>query len=350
MDKLKPYLAVVKKYHFWILCGVIAFVGLGSWYMTQASLQEERETNLKEIETGYSTTGQINSKVNPPNPDVHQAMELRIRDLQNYVKGVWQTQYDHQKNTILIWPSELTAKFRRAVEPLRPIEAKVAFPTPAPAELPRDLRSEYANYVENELPKLAEIIGARWTAVAADDGSGFGGGQYGAGTSYSQSSSSQYGAGAPGAQGPYGGPETRVPLEAPVVEWTQADQSQLMAKFHWAKQPGGVPTTLQVLYAQEDLWVLKNLMEIINKTNDGATERHKAYIKAIGSIQLGRDAAGRNGLITPVLSASESGAPGAYPGAGGVPGAEGGYPGGDMAGSQPGIPGSEMDPTSMYGQ
>lgn len=347
MDQVKNILGQIKKYHFWVLCGVIAFVGLGSWYMTQASLQEEREANLKEIESGYSTTNQLNSAVNPPNTIVHEAMELRIRELQDHVKEVWQNQYNHQKDTILIWPSELTAKFRRAVEPLRPIEAKVEFPTPDSQEIPRDLRSEYANYVENELPKLAKIIGARWTAVTADDGTGFGGGQYGSSARYGQASGTQYG---PSARGPYGegGPNAGVPEEAPVVEWSQADQAQLMAKFTWTKQPGGVPTTLQVLYAQEDLWVLKNLMEIINKTNDGATERHKAYLKAIHSIQLGRDAAGRNGLITPVMAASDQ--TGAYPGASGIPGAEGGYPGqGAMTGStQPGMPSPEGGP-SMYG-
>jgi hypothetical protein len=311
MDQIKTALAQLKRYHFWVLCGVIAVVGLGSWYMTQASLHTEFEANKGEIDGVYSTVGTLLSQTNPPNPNVHQGMDLRIRDLQQYVMAVWQTQYEHQKTTILAWPNELTKKFKGAVEPLRPIEAKFnEYPTPGDKEILPDLRREYANYIEVELPKLAEVIGARWTAVApVSDAYGDGGSaMYGSdSTSYGGSDAGSYGA-AYGASsyGPsaYGqGPSGRAQpaVAPPVVEWSSSNQGQLMAKFNWAKQ-GGVPTTLQVLYAQEDLWVLKNLMEIIKKTNDGATERHKAYIRKIESIQIGREASGRTGRITPVTA------------------------------------------------
>jgi hypothetical protein len=305
MDQIKTALAQVKRYHFWILCGVIAVMGLGSWYMTQASLHTEFEANKTEIDGTYTAVGQLLSTANPPNPNVHQGMDLRIRDLQDYVMAVWKTQYDHQKTTTLIWPQELTRPFLRAVEPLRPIEEKFnVFPTPPEQEIDPDLRREYANYIEMELPKLAEVIGARWEAKAPTGSSGFGDGMssYGGdsssyGPSYGDAGatygSSSYGYGAAGAGG------VKQPVELPVVDWNTSNQGQLMAKFNWAQQ-SGVPTTLQVLYAQEDLWVLKNLMEIIKSTNDGATERHKAYLRKIESIQLGREAAGRTGRVTPI--------------------------------------------------
>jgi hypothetical protein len=301
MDQLKTALAQAKRYHFWILCGVIAVVGLGSWYMTQASLHTEFEANKGEIETTYTTAGQLTSQANPPNPIVHQGMDLRIRDLQQNVMEVWKNQYDHQKTTILAWPVELTARFKRAVEPLRPIEAHFnVFPTPSEKEILTSLRQEYANYIEDELPKLAKVIGARWEATAPA-GNSFGdgaGGTFGGPTAFGPTPSFGDG-GAYGAAGQDG--MAKEPVEQAVVDWNPSNQGQLLAKFNWSQQ-GGVPSTLQVLYAQEDLWVLKNLMEIINKTNDGATERHKAYIRKIESIQIGREAAGRTGQITPVLA------------------------------------------------
>ena len=33
MDQLKVGLAVVKKYHFWILCGFILIAYLGMWFL-----------------------------------------------------------------------------------------------------------------------------------------------------------------------------------------------------------------------------------------------------------------------------------------------------------------------------
>jgi hypothetical protein len=306
MDQIKTALAQLKRFHFWILCGVIAAMGLGSWYMTQASLHTEFEANKTEIDGTYTIVQQLNSQQFPPNPNVHQGMGLRIGDLQQSVMAVWKSQYDHQKKSTLMWPQELTREFRRAVEPLRPIEEKFAeYPTPDEKEIKKELRQEYANYIYNELPKLAEVIGAKWEAVAP-----VGGGGFGEGPSYGGDMSSSYGP-SYGASSPMSGPSygaggvggAKLPEETSVVDWNASNQGQLMAKFNWAQQ-GGAPTTLQVLYAQEDLWVLKNLMEIIKNTNDGATERHKAYIRKIESIQLGREAAGRTGRITPIAAAA----------------------------------------------
>jgi hypothetical protein len=326
MDQVKTALAQLKKFHFWILCGVIAFMALGSWYMTQASLNKEFEANKTEIEGGYTTAQGLNQQTNPPNPNVHEGMQVRIRELQQLVAAAWKAQYDAQKDTILKWPSgpdELTPRFIRAVEPLRPIEEKFPeFPTPPEKEINADLRREYANYIKEELPKLAEVIGAIWKATAPAAGSGgyggmsgyggYEGGGYGTGDvsgSMPDTAYGGYGAGGYGSSGygPGGQPMAKIPQ--PVVEWSSGNQSQLMTKFDWSQQMGGVPTTLQILYAQEDLWVLKNLMEVIRKTNDNATERHKAFIKQIESIQLGREAAGRTGQITRV-SATPMGAMG----------------------------------------
>lgn len=298
MDKVKEILGHLKRFHFWILCGVIGLVGLGSWYVTKASLYDEFTANKGEIEGGYSTVSSVRSTPNPPNPKIHQAMEERVRALQANVAAVWQAQYEHQKNTILTWPSgpdELTPQFIRAVEPLRPIETSVPAPAPGQSELlSSDLRYMYANYVEAELPKLAKIIGAQWGATAPSGRGGFAAG-YGGEAAYDSTAS--YAAGAEG----YGSGRPR-PRQEFVVDWSTADQSQLLGKFTWTGQRDSLPTTLQVLYAQEDLWVLKNVMEIINRTNDGATERHKASIKRIDSIQIGREAAGRRGQITPIAA------------------------------------------------
>ena len=68
--------------------------------------------------------------------------------------------------------------------------------------------------------------------------------------------------------------------------------------FDWSNQPDQSPTTLQVLYAQEDLWVLTSLMHIIRQTNGQVESRHEAVVKTIETILIGRHAPPRSGQVT----------------------------------------------------
>ena len=40
MDQLKQALNVVKKYHFWILCGLIVLLYVGVWFMSTSSMSQ----------------------------------------------------------------------------------------------------------------------------------------------------------------------------------------------------------------------------------------------------------------------------------------------------------------------
>ena len=73
----------------------------------------------------------------------------------------WDGRFREQED-VLKWPQELLPDFIAAVEPLKPIEAKVEFPTPPNQELKMEFRNRYRDYIRKELPKLAEIIGSEW--------------------------------------------------------------------------------------------------------------------------------------------------------------------------------------------
>jgi hypothetical protein len=75
-----------------------------------------------------------------------------------------------------------------------------------------------------------------------------------------------------------------------IVAWDPSDQARLLnTRFDWKKMPGGRPRTLDILYAQENLWVMQALMRIIAVTNEGATARYNAVVKDIKYIQMGRE-------------------------------------------------------------
>jgi hypothetical protein len=145
----------------------------------------------------------------------------------------------------------------KAVTPLNPIE-KVNFPTPVAEEMPTRLRERYRDYIKEELPLLAKIIDAHWTAQEANISgmtgemgmpSGFG--NYGAMSAMSSMSAAMPNStmSVPGTMGT--DPITGKPIvDTSKVLWQTQDQSSLMAQYDWrARNNDRLPTTLDVLYA-----------------------------------------------------------------------------------------------------
>jgi hypothetical protein len=212
---------------------------------------------------------------NVPNEHSHKQMDQLVQNTLQLVVAAWTKQYSKQE-PIFTWPAELGDDFVAAVRPLKPIEAKVEFPTPANKELNVDYLRAYRDYVDRLVPDLAEDIGTVWLANKAA--------QPGMETT-------------PGAVTP--GQMQRGKQKAPIVLWEGSDQARLFGThFDWSSQPDAAPTTLQMLYAQEDLWVYRALMSIIAATNRGARERHEAVVKSIETILIGRAAVGLAGQIT----------------------------------------------------
>ena len=95
--------------------------------------------------------------------------------------------------------------------------------------------------------------------------------------------------------------------EETVVDWFPDNQKDLIDNhFDWSHQQDNVPTSLQVLYAQEDLWVLDALLNIISETNAGVTLKSQAAVKRIEHIHLGKNVAGP--IVATAATDAEGGA------------------------------------------
>lgn len=176
----------------------------------------------------------------------------------------WGKQYEYQQK-VLKWPRELGEDFLVAVRRLQPIETKVRFPTPPSQQLKSELRHLYAAYANHQLPKLGEVIRSRWNP---------------------QSNATEK-EGVPERRNQSNPDPERTPE---VVHWSPVNQARLVKDhFDWSSQPDGAPSTLQLLYAQEDLWVLEVIVRIIRKTNGDSRSNEDAVVKAIESILIGRD-------------------------------------------------------------
>lgn len=277
MEQIKKLLAPVKKYGFWASCGVILLASTAMWYKASSGLENEAESNLSAINAKYQAAQSIASKQKHPNEHSNKEMDALIeRTLQSVVEA-WDKQYSFQE-TILRWPRDLEDDFISAVTPLKPIEAHIDYPTPLDQELKVDFRHRYANYVDNLLPRLATLVGSTWLSK--------------------RDSAMTSGA-------PVGSADNQPQV---LVQWNSSDQARLLAThFDWSKQPDSAPTTLQILYAQEDLWVLTALMSIIRQTNGDIDSRHEAVVKTIDSVMIGRAAIGRSGRIIRLQGGAASG-------------------------------------------
>ncbi|WP_199186978.1 hypothetical protein [Blastopirellula marina] len=290
MDKVRVFLAAMKKYGFWVSIGAIFCGALGVWWYSAMTIDADFAKQKSDIESKKSSAAQIASTPEHPNEKFAAGMEEWLNRYRQDIAKSWQYQWDSQQKE-LVWPKELNAgriDFAATVNSVlqnRPIEA-------VPDEelvkgrtgLTTSLCELYRDYIKEELPKLAEQIGAEWNAK---EGVGGGFGPGGGGFEMGGGDFAFEGGGMPMMGGmPIGGEGMK---KRPVVDWDPANQQMIQSKiFDWSKRPNNRPTPREVLYAQEDLWVLENLMRIIKAVNGDTTEHHLAAIKRIEAIELGK--------------------------------------------------------------
>ena len=294
MDQLKDILGILKKHHFWVICGVLVIIGFGTWYSASAALKNEEKINRGKWEDAKKKADALTGQgvetgvgIKHPNDETFAETNKLIDQLKKNVKEAWEAQYQKQKD-ILVWPESLPPQFRAAVDPLRPIEKLVTFdpgatpPTPTDQEISIDLCEMYRNFITGHLPTLADRIGAKWGATAAAGNRSFGGAAESSEGSYDSSAFDSSRGGASDSSDPN-----------IIVDWSTANQSAILQKISYypgQESKGNVPTTLQLLYAQEDLWVISSLLDIIKRTNGDVDGQWQAKIKQVRSILIGADA------------------------------------------------------------
>ena len=349
MDKLKPVLRNLAKYHFWVISAVITLVGLLVWYYAYSNLTQQFAERSSKINSSYDTLENVKKIANHPNDQSHLLMGRNVDATLRSVTSAWQLQYEYQQS-LLVWPlDQLQQDFGDAVNHLRPIEKL----DPKENKIAMGLRDRYRNYIRNVLPRLADHVQAAWQVdTSLSSGSSRSGGMSGMG-GFGGSAGPAAGAGAGGKQ------DSDAPEKDIVVDWNAANQKAIASRYDWSSEP---PSTQMILYAQEDFWVINSLLDIIARTNDGADANYKAAIKQIESIDIGAMAvAGYGGNIMtgsssmsggsmgPSAGGGMSGMPGGGGGMSGMPGGGGGMSGQPSGGGMSGMPGGGGGMSGMPG-
>jgi hypothetical protein len=330
MEDLKKYLGVLAKHSFWIVTAIVLILSTVFFYLTKTSLDESITSRISALNASYNKINDVKGKVTThPNDYSHKEMDQRLTRLKEDVDRAWEFQYDRQKE-LLTWPTEafFEPRTHEIFDSLRPFEKKVPFPIPDKPPAPLDSitendRNVYRNYIAPEFPSLARRIGSTWKYTLDPK----------------TMAPTQGGFGPPPGAGGFGPPgygaATTTQDSRDLVRWSEDSQKALAsAVLPWFSRPSP-PTIHEIYYAQEDIWILRGLMDIIATTNAGAQENFQAIVKEIEWIRTGSKTSRDVGNLWQAGSQGQSG--GSPYGGGGPPA---GYSGGGSGGMPAGYGGA----------
>lgn len=309
MDQLRIALTWLRRYHFWVLCVIVAAVAIGCWYSAAGALTQQFKANQAKIKREFDSQAQLARQQFHANDQVNQRQQEEIKKQADSVLRTWDTLYKRQEEEALQWPKEFDETFLKGVESLK-FEDEISY----------SLREQYFNYIKNHFPELPKIVGAK-PITDADRG-----GRVGRGMMPSE----RFGPEVPGQRGTQDGSDDDSNY---LVEWL--DQAHVRDELQWPQ----LPSSLEIWKVQEDLWVYQTLLQIVADTNQGADRRSNVPVRVIESLEVGTVAAQGSNTTGRILNPST----GTNPSMGGM----GGFPGG--GGEAPGASFSEGPPPGTWG-
>ncbi len=281
MGQLKEQLAVVMRYGFWIGVGFVTITSIAVWYLSTSSLQAEADSQQSKIKSAFASVTSLQGELSThPNAKSHEKMQALIETREDEVLQAWTEMYARQRG-LLTWPQELQQDFVDEFKDLIPIERYIPYPA-EDLEKEATLLNRYRYYIGLILPEIATIARAEWNAQfdptfnpSLDDTSGI-----------------------------RNLLKPRITVSGtknePLVQWSAGSQQQLLTDlFPWR---GSRPSTLQVYYSQENVWILKQILQIIDTVNIDAKEAFEAKIREIKTIKIGRSVNVSPGSIKQVAS------------------------------------------------
>ena len=256
MDQLKQFIAVVKKQHFWILCGLVVLIGLVMYSVAGSKMAATYSQSKSKISTVSDGLGGLIHGEHP-NREWAEQVQKKTDDLRNNVRDAWEALYNSQKQRVFVWPPALGTDFISAFNASRrriPIRGRWS-----------SYCERYQGFVKTELRHLGQVVDADWVKEGED-------------TPRHR----------PGMRVP-AGPETEStadPQKIFTVNWDAEDQNRLMLAYDWQD----APSPLDVRYAQEEVWVMDAICHAIARTNTGARGPYEAVVRDINKMLIGYDA------------------------------------------------------------
>ena len=313
MDQVKDFLAVALKHGFWIGVSVVLLGTVGIWFMSVSSLDDERESKNSKIKGNASTITKYRGEMSDqPNDLSHQRMQDLIDTREDEVLDAWQMVFDAQRD-ILTWPEVMQDEFLNEFKFVKDADGNITEQLKLPFEkyqeysatedtnkLPPSLLRRYARYIGDTLPEYAEIAGAEWTAEfnakSGGMGMGMGMGMMGMGME-------ALGGSGAGAQDR----DITGDVKEPLVQWTTGSQDAVLKDLFPWRSKKDYPSELDVYYSQENLWILRQLLQIVAEVNGDAEQAIEAKIREIKKLSIGASVSFTEGSISEPGSRASTG-------------------------------------------
>src|SRR5262245_58205498 len=116
MDKVKLYLEMARKHHFWILCALAAIVGLFAWYSASGKLLAQFNQDKATIESALQSVEK--SDPTQPHADWPAGKNKESEAVSQNVLETWKGLYNNQKEKVFVWTKELGQEFLEATAQL----------------------------------------------------------------------------------------------------------------------------------------------------------------------------------------------------------------------------------------
>jgi hypothetical protein len=255
MNKVREILEKIKRHQFWILCGIVALVGIISWWMATGSLAETYNKNKAEIDSYQQKVKSVADARQHHNDTSITRIKEQTEQTKKKVYDAWQKIYDEQKAKVYVWPVNVLGKeFVDHVTSLGPKE-----------EIDLSFRTFYQTRAVNHFKMLSAMIEAEYLDPNT-----------------------------PAGQREYGRSPQRTTVIGPAykVEWDAQKFQALQSNYMWPE----TPTTKQILYAEEEFWVLMALCEAIREANKDSTGLHNSAVRRIDEMLVAYQAAEENPL------------------------------------------------------
>jgi len=248
MDQVKQYLQLLKKHHFWVLCAVGAIVGFVCWWTGAKRLAAETDTRKKTVTASFKAVTDASKKSNPPNQDFEKGVTDKNDVLKKEVLAEWRKQYEAQQ-ALFEWPENV----QQQVANLKLEDNRAFFKS----------NEIFLEELQKRVFELADY--RRFPVIEGAE------------------------AGNPAGAGRNPQPQLD-PNAEPIdllglVVWDPTHREQLETRYQLRRHPGD-PTELSIRIAQEDIWMLENMAQVIRKTNEGALDVIAAPIKRIDSMEV----------------------------------------------------------------
>jgi hypothetical protein len=268
MEKLRVVLEQLKKYHFWVLCGLIVVLSFLTWFLATGERAKNYADRKSQIDGTIGLVKAVANKSDHPSQSGIDEIHATTTKLLAQVDSAANRLYREQRvsNPLpVVFPDPnqqqgFEAAFERILAPMEKIEKL------PPNTLDELYRSRYRFHIQEHFPKLFELIERRTEEdvkpILTESGR----------------------------------PPPATTRMVGIVDWNDAEKKINSFKDRFS---GTTPTTLDIFMTQEELWVYETLLKVIRNTNNvGADKDHykkpashkEARVKQILTMNIGKDA------------------------------------------------------------